>query len=104
MANVVVNVNFLLNYKGRKMVIGTGKELVSFAERHGAIISQHIWEALTDLDKCAPKAVVEFTPTNTGSPKLLDDMEQFATECDRAGNVRDAKCVRLWIKQLQAGA
>jgi len=41
------------------MVIGTGKELVTFAERHGAIISQHIWEALTDLDKCAPKAVVE---------------------------------------------
>ena len=41
------------------MVIGTGKELVSFAERHGAIISQHIWEVLTDLDKCAPKSVVE---------------------------------------------
>ena len=41
------------------MVIGTGKELVTFAERHGAIISQHIWEALTDLDKCAPKAAVE---------------------------------------------
>ena len=41
------------------MVIGTGKELVSFAERHGAIISQHIWEALTDLDKCAPKSAVE---------------------------------------------
>ena len=41
------------------MVIGTGKELVSFAERQGAIISQHIWEALTDLDKCAPKSVVE---------------------------------------------
>ena len=37
----------------------TGKELVTFAERHGAIISQHIWEALTDLDKCAPKPVVE---------------------------------------------
>jgi hypothetical protein len=41
------------------MVIGTGKELVAFAERNGAIISQPIWEALTDLDKCAPKAVVE---------------------------------------------
>ena len=41
------------------MVIGTGKELVSFAEQQGAIISQHIWEALTDLDKCAPKTVVE---------------------------------------------
>ena len=41
------------------MVISTGKELISFAERHRAIISQHIWEALTDLDKCAPKPVVE---------------------------------------------
>jgi hypothetical protein len=47
------------------MVIGTGKELVTFAERHGAIISQHIWEVLTDLDKCAPKSMVEQRADNS---------------------------------------
>jgi len=46
----------------------------------------------------------KFTSTNTGSPKLLDDMERFAVMCDRAGNGKDARCVRSWVKQLRAGA
>ena len=35
------------------------------------------------------------------SPKLLDKMEKFAKECDDAGNNRDAKEVRSWVKQLR---
>ena len=46
----------------------------------------------------------EQTPANTGSPKLLDDMEHFAVLCDRAGNGKDARLVRSWVKQLRAGA
>jgi len=41
---------------------------------------------------------------NTGSPKLLDEMEQYAVACDRAGNGKDARCVRSWVKQLRADA
>jgi hypothetical protein len=41
---------------------------------------------------------------NTGSPKLLEEMEHFAVECDNAGNPRDAREVRSWVKQLRAGA
>ena len=41
---------------------------------------------------------------NTGSPKLLGEMEQFAVMCDRAGNGKDARCVRSWVKQLRASA
>jgi|WetSurMetagenome_2_1015567.scaffolds.fasta_scaffold108795_2 hypothetical protein len=41
---------------------------------------------------------------NTGSPKLLDEMERFAIACERAGNGKDSRCVRSWVKQLRAGA
>ena len=57
-----------------------------------------VWEAATDA------AEARFTSTNTGSPKLLDDMEHFAVMCDRAGNGKDARLVRSWVKQLRASA
>ena len=44
------------------------------------------------------------TIDNTGSPKLLDDMESFAQACNRAGNSKDARKVRSWVKQLRASA
>ena len=50
------------------------------------------------------KTVQRVRPHNTGSPKLLDEMERFAIMCDRAGNGKDARCVRSWVKQLRAGA
>ena len=40
-------------------------------------------------------------PNNTQSSKLFDKMERFAIECDVAGNRKDAREVRLWIKQLR---
>ena len=37
---------------------------------------------------------------NKASPKLLNEMEQFAVMCNRAGNGKDARLVRSWAKQL----
>jgi hypothetical protein len=54
--------------------------------------------------QCASKSEVEQRADNPGSPKLLDDMEQFALACDLAGNGRDGRLVRSWVKQLRAGA
>jgi hypothetical protein len=38
---------------------------------------------------------------NAIGPKLFDEMERFAVLCDRAGNGKDARLVRSWVKQLQ---
>ena len=55
--------------------------------------------------KAALQAAESAPPApNAGSPKLLDEMEQFAVMCDRAGNSKDARCVRSWVKQLRASA
>lgn len=38
--------------------------------------------------------------SNVIDPKLFEDIESFAVLCDRAGNGRDARKVRSWIKKL----
>ena len=59
---------------------------------------------VAELQKRIHAVVPQKQATNTGSPKLFDDMESFAVACARAGNGSDARKVRLWVKQLRAGA
>ena len=73
-----------------------------FAEIRGCCVSDNsAWHAAGKVAKLVEE---KFTYTNTGSPKLLDKMDQFAKECERAGNDGDARCVRSWVKQLRASA
>ena len=44
---------------------------------------------------------LRFASNNTGIPKLIDKMEDFAKECKNAGNAKDARQVRSWVKQLK---
>jgi len=84
------------------MIIGTGKELVSFAERHGAIISQHIWEALTDLDKCAPKSVVENChSTQQRYAKIAAELEQCAVDMNSDKLIPIVSNLNEWARQLR---
>jgi hypothetical protein len=46
-----------------------------------------------------PKGISVPAPA-TKIQKMLEDMEAFSKGCDRAGNGRDARQVRGWIKQI----
>jgi hypothetical protein len=64
-------------------------------------------EAYPDAEvfvKFSDLAALPSASDNTGSPKLFDEMEDFAVMCDRAGNGKDARLVRSWVKQLRSGS
>ena len=54
----------------------------------------------TWADKMEDK-VKKLTSDNIDHAKLLDKMECFAKDCSAVGNLKDAKEVRSWIKQLR---
>lgn len=75
----------------------TIQEAVNIIESTSLIYNDEAWQTLK-------AAVLAQQTNNTDGPKLLDKMERFAVECDNAGNGRDAREVRSWIKQLRASA
>ena len=75
--------------------------MTEFENEVASIVDPRGVYSLDDILKLVEE---KFTSTNTCNPKLLDDMEEFAVACDSAGNGRDAREVRSWVKQLRVGA
>jgi hypothetical protein len=70
------------------MLISTGKELISFAEKQGAIISQHLWETLIDLDK------------SDKQKEILEEMKTLLIHVNQGSKPDLPFILQTWINKI----